>query len=129
MRIDPHGHVPIFLQIVEGLRGDVARGIHKAGEPLPSVRELAVRLGVNPNTVQRALEALEREGLVESRRGKGMFVTGGGLASARMRSEASVNTSLEHAIQIGVSAGMSANELQRMFAEALDRIFTKVDQT
>ena len=54
-RIEPDSHVPVYLQIVEHLRGAIAAGVYKAGEALPSLRVLATDMRVNPNTVQRRL--------------------------------------------------------------------------
>src|SRR5688500_9426092 len=64
MRIDPGSHEPIYLQIVAEVRKSIAAGVYKSGEMLPSLRVLAVDLRVNPNTVQRAYDQLEREGAV-----------------------------------------------------------------
>ncbi|GEL08234.1 GntR family transcriptional regulator [Salisediminibacterium halotolerans] len=70
-----HHDRPIYKQISEIIYGRICRGHLPAGEKLPSVRELAVELGVNPNTVSRTYIELEREGIVLSRRGQGTFVT------------------------------------------------------
>lgn len=66
---------PIYSQLTQRLTEAIVSGIYAPGEKLPSVRELALEAGVNPNTVQRALTELEREGLVFSRRTAGRFVT------------------------------------------------------
>ena len=66
---------PIYTQLYEQLAMAIISGVYRAGERLPAVRELAVEAGVNPNTVQRALGELEREGLVYSQRTAGRFVT------------------------------------------------------
>lgn len=66
---------PIYLQIVAIMRGRIAAGIYSPGDKLPSVREMALDAGVNPNTMQRALAALEQEGLVHAQRTAGRFVT------------------------------------------------------
>lgn len=66
---------PIYLQLAERIRHQIARKELAAGAKLPSVRELAIRSGVNPNTAQRAYSELERTGIVETRRGQGTFVT------------------------------------------------------
>lgn len=68
-------NAPIYLQIVSGLQKAVVNGTYRPGEKLPSVRELAMEAGVNPNTMQRALAELERSGLVFSVRTSGRFVT------------------------------------------------------
>ena len=66
---------PIYSQLTLRLTEGIVSGIYAPGEKLPSVRELALEAGVNPNTVQRALTELEREGLVFSQRTAGRFVT------------------------------------------------------
>lgn len=68
-------NLPIYLQIIQVLKGDLARGKYLPGEKLPAVRELALEAGVNPNTMQKALAELERDGLVKSQRTAGRFVT------------------------------------------------------
>ena len=67
---------PIYTQLTQRLTQAIVAGEFRPGERLPSVRELAVEAGVNPNTVQRALADLERDGLVFSQRTAGRFVTG-----------------------------------------------------
>jgi GntR family transcriptional regulator len=66
---------PIYIQIMEKINKKIVRNEWKAGDKLPSVREMAVETGVNPNTIQRTYSELERMGVVETRRGQGTFVT------------------------------------------------------
>lgn len=66
---------PIYRQIADRLKRQTVRGRLRPGDKLPSVRELAIQYKVNPNTVQRTYSELEREGVVEVRRGQGTFVT------------------------------------------------------
>ena len=68
-------NAPIYLQIVNTLRRNIASGAYPPGSCLPSVRDLALEAGVNPNTMQRALSELERSGLVNSQRTAGRFIT------------------------------------------------------
>ena len=76
---------PIYAQLIEQIKMAIVSGIFPAGERLPSVRELAAETGVNPNTMQRAMTELERDGLVYSQRTAGRFVTEDGevIATAR----------------------------------------------
>ena len=69
---------PIYEQIKEGLRKLVVSGALSAGEKLPSVRELASQLAINPNTIQRAYRELENEGYIYTLVGKGTFVAENG---------------------------------------------------
>jgi GntR family transcriptional regulator len=72
--VDDRSPVPVYAQLSERILGAVARGDLAPGEQLPSVRDVAARLGINPNTVNRAYAELERIGTVETRRGRGTFV-------------------------------------------------------
>ena len=67
--------LPIYLQIIHILKQDLACGKYPPGQKLPAVRELALEAGVNPNTMQKALSELERDGLLTSQRTAGRFVT------------------------------------------------------
>ena len=87
MNVDPRSHIPIYLQIADGIRAAVAAGLYRPGEALPSLRALAIDVQVNPNTVQRAYDQLERDGLIYSQRGKGLFVAQQGTTSAKTRSQ------------------------------------------
>jgi len=74
---------PIYAQIIDGYREQIATGILLAGEKLPSVRELASQLAINPNTIQRAYRQLELEGWIVTVPGKGCFVSGAPTAAQR----------------------------------------------
>jgi len=66
---------PIYMQIIDKINQQIIRGEIMSGHKLPSVREMAVQMGVNPNTIQRTYSELERMEIVETRRGQGTFVT------------------------------------------------------
>lgn len=66
---------PIFIQLIEKIQIDIISGRYAPGDKLPSVRELAQKASVNPNTMQKALAELERTGLVYSQRTSGRFIT------------------------------------------------------
>lgn len=76
MRIDPTAASPLYEQVAAEVRRAIADGEAKPGERLPLARDLATVLGVNANTVLRALRLLQQEGLVELRRGRGITVAG-----------------------------------------------------
>ncbi len=84
--VDAADATPIYAQIERGLRAAIAAGRLKPGDQLPTVRELAVELKVNANTIARVYSELERNGVFETRRGVGTFVRAG-RAEARPASE------------------------------------------
>ena len=73
--IDPKSGVPLYRQIIESVKFAIARGVLGPGDRLPTVRQLAVDLEVNPNTVIRAYREMEIEGALDTQQGSGTFVT------------------------------------------------------
>jgi len=121
MLIDPKSTIPIFRQIADQLRQSIESSVYRPGEMLPSLRALAIEIKVNPNTVQRAYDALEREGVVETRRGVGIFV----VVSDRRKltaAQARLNTQLLSVIQQGVKAGLTPDAVRFAFENAM-RLF------
>ena len=85
IQINYHDSRPIYEKVKDSLRQLILSGALPEGDRLPSVRELAVSLTINPNTIQRAYRELEQEGYIVSVPGKGSFVAhGGGARAARM---------------------------------------------
>jgi GntR family transcriptional regulator len=82
LAIDPRDARSIFIQIADGIRRAIVLETLLPDAPLPSVRQLAEELHVNPNTVQQAYRELEREGTVYARQGQGTFVSPGGSGDA-----------------------------------------------
>ncbi len=72
--IDLHSGVPVYRQLIDQARSGVASGSLTAGDQLPTVRQLAVDLSINPNTVMRAYRELELGGLLETQQGTGTFI-------------------------------------------------------
>ncbi len=85
MHLDHRDPRPIYAQIIDHYREQITLGILRSGERLPSVRELAVELSINPNTIQRAYRSLELEGWIATVPGKGCFVCGSSMAMERER--------------------------------------------
>ena len=72
--IDMHSGVPVYRQLIDQVRSGIASGSLTAGDQLPTVRQLAVDLAINPNTVMRAYRELELGGLLETHQGTGTFI-------------------------------------------------------
>jgi GntR family transcriptional regulator len=122
MQIDPAGHVPIYLQIADAVRAALAAGVYRPGDMLPSLRNMATEVHVNPNTVQRAYDELERDGLVYSQRGKGLFVTERAAAFAQSLTGDGLRRAFDEAIRAGQTSGMTAAQMREIFQAALDAI-------
>ncbi|WP_138752860.1 GntR family transcriptional regulator [Paenibacillus sinopodophylli] len=75
MTIEFDNNLPIYLQIMNYIKKEIITGKLKAGDKIPAVRELASELQINPNTIQRTFQELEREQIVETKRGLGRYVT------------------------------------------------------
>jgi GntR family transcriptional regulator len=118
MRIDTDSPAPIFQQIIDQLTAAVAAGVYKPGELVPSVRQMALQALVNPNTVQRAYEYLEREGILLSKRGSGMAVADAAPKLARAKSSNSVRTHFTSAIQAGLSASLSRTAIDTLYRQS-----------
>ena len=74
LKVDPRSSTPIYEQIELGIKELILKGALQGGEKIPSVREMAGILTINPNTISKAYGELEREGIIETLRGKGTYV-------------------------------------------------------
>ena len=103
--LDYHSRTPIYEQIKEQIVLDISRGILKKDDQLPSLRQLSAQLGININTVKRALSELEAQGVIYSVAGKGIFISGNA-ESQNIYLEQSldaVKTALVNAKEMGAS--------------------------
>lgn len=114
--VDLSSRVPIYRQIVERVTELVLLGVWPDGTQLPSVRSLALELGTNPNTIQKAYQELENRGIIRSAAGRGSFVAGREAAQGILRAQA--ESSLREAAQKAVLAGLTREEAARLIDEA-----------
>lgn len=122
IEIDSRSQAPIYEQIIRQIKELIARGGLVQGEKLPSVRELSSMILVNPNTVSRAYQELEREGVIETLRGKGTFVSS--LPKPRLEEER-LKTMKENVRNIVVEAthlGVSAEEIKKWIDEEMEAL-------
>ena len=116
MQIESSSSIPVFRQIAEGVRSAVAAGVYRPGDLIPSIRAQAVaQLVVNPNTVQRAYEELEREGLIISKKGTGMIVSPDSKLAATNGVHENIQSLISQAISAGRSAGLSRTAIDRIY--------------
>jgi GntR family transcriptional regulator len=116
--IDPGDARPIYVQIMDEIRRAVVLGTVSPDDPLPSVRQLAGDLRVNPNTVQQAYRELERDGLVYVRRGQGTFVAQEGVSGTDRERKELAGMVAERALREAYRNGLSAAEL----VSAIERV-------
>lgn len=123
-RVHPATGVPIYLQIENQVRHAVAAGALRHDDPLPSVRKLAVELRVNPNTVARAFQNLERDGIIRTVPGGGCYVnqqSPGLLHSEKKRRLRPLATQLAvEALQLRLSRDETVRLLEQSFNELGD---------
>lgn len=119
--LTPGSPEPIYAQIVRQVRTGVASGSIARDERLPSVRELASLLLVNPNTVQKAYAELARDGIVDGKHGSGTFVAEGGPSrrsrrEAKARFDSLVGSLLTEAVHAGLTGDGVVDEIERRAA-------------
>jgi GntR family transcriptional regulator len=117
--LSPHSSVPMYAQIVEQIIAKVMSGAWRAGDPLPSIRELAADCQVSVITVKRAYLELERSGVIVTRHGKGSFVADA-LDATRGLATADFETQLQGLLDAACKLGLGRNDLLGRVGEAFD---------
>ena len=112
-RIHSSSGVPLYLQLMEQVKHAIETGALKAGEQLPTIRELAEDLVINPNTVVRAYRELQHEGVIVLRHGSGAYVNEH--ASDRTRVTRKGQTIVQSALERLFSLGLTEDEVRRLF--------------
>ena len=115
---------PIYLQIMEQIKQRIAVGDWKEGQPIPSIRQLAVALQVSVITVKRAYLELEREGVIVTQQGRGSRVASTSGLGRKLR-EQELQQHLEQATRIAAMLGIRPKELEHRLREAGDRVSEK----
>ncbi|MEO7993066.1 MAG: GntR family transcriptional regulator [bacterium] len=112
LRLDLRSHVPIFAQLVEGIRYHIASGKLVPGDQLPPVRKLAEELNINPNTVDKAYQELLRQQLVETQQGRGTFVRASSVPAATLAdTEAKRQRTVHNFVTAMTDLGCSKSEI------------------
>ncbi|WEV37984.1 GntR family transcriptional regulator [Lactobacillus sp. ESL0680] len=111
-------NIPIYLQIKQYLYREIAVGKLQAGEKIPSVRNLALQLTVNVNTVQRALQQMNDEGILYTKRGEGNFVTED-TALLTQTKQNLINNELDKFVQSMNALGVTNDQLSSILANYL----------
>ena len=120
MKIDLKSGIPIYMQIVEQVKLSALFGRYRTGDRLPPVRELALELRINPNTVAKAYQILKDENIIDSRPGGGNFISLEEKNSAAMR-EAMLTSELKTLIDKADTLGLDRTRLSEIFHQLLNR--------
>jgi len=122
IKIDSSSFIPFYEQIKQGIKSRISQGILKPGEPLPSIRELATMLIINPNTVARAYRDLEKEGFIYTRKGKGCFVSDDSYAMVKKERVAILNKIFDEAIGEAAKLKLDSKDIKKIFERRLDMV-------
>jgi GntR family transcriptional regulator len=110
-RLDEQSGVPIYRQVIDQVTGGIASGTLTAGTQLPTVRQLAVDLSINPNTVIRAYRELEIRGLIETQQGTGTFISDQKVERDDIEHERQLNQLIGEFMARAGAAGLTVEDL------------------
>lgn len=125
VRIEASSSVPIYRQIIDQIRYQIATGVLKEGDKVPSVRELAARLAVNQNTILKVYNELCREDVLRVERGDGTYVSSSRQSITAIRRQKMVADALREAavlaVQLDIPAGQAAELLMEEYAAIISQ--------
>ena len=117
LRLNPASGIPVYVQLVDQVKHAIETGAIEAGDQLPSVRKMAEDLLINPNTVLRAYQDLEREGIIELKHGSGAFIRESVVARAGVMRKA--QTILQTALDRLGALDLTTGEIRRLVENEL----------
>ncbi len=129
--VDPANGVAIYAQIVRQIKFAIAEQTLRPGQLLPSVRQMATQLAVNPNTVARAYQELQSEGVTETLRGRGVVVCKGALDRCRKQRKAIIADRVGSVLTEALHGGLTADEIRTIVEQqlkSLDGSVTTISQ-
>lgn len=122
LRLDPLSPTPVFEQLAHQVKTLVAKGLLQPGDKLPSVRDLARDTAVNPNTIVRTLELLERDHVIVRRQGSGCFVAPRSADATTKAQRGQLGTLATHLVTEAFHLGFDANEIRSAVNSALGEV-------
>jgi GntR family transcriptional regulator len=123
LRLNPASGVPLYLQLIEQVKHAIETGVIQAGEQLPSVRQMAEDLLINPNTVARAYRDLEHEGVIELKHGSGTFIRESIVPRTKLMNKA--QSVVQSALDELSSLALSEDQIRRLVENELARRRTR----
>ena len=125
LHIDAQNGLAVYDQIVRQIKFSVADGALAVGDLVPSVRELARELAINPNTVARAYRELQVDGVLETVRGTGLVVTSGARKACQGARKRLIRARLRDVVLEAYHGGLDPEQIQTLFETELDALKTK----
>ena len=122
IKIEPSNGLAIYEQVVRQLKFLIANGAKRSGELVPSVRELAKQLAINPNTVSRAYRQLQDDGVLETVRGMGLQVSAAAQKKCKADRLLLIRQRLKDALSEAVQSGLSEEEVLKITANELEKL-------
>jgi GntR family transcriptional regulator len=116
-RLDPHSAVPVYRQLIDQVMGGIAAGTLAGGRQLPTVRQVAVDLSINPNTVVRAYRELEIRGVLETQQGTGTFIRHQKVKRDEVERERRLDQLVGEFVARAGAAGLSIDDLLERLRE------------
>lgn len=123
LQLDYSSAKPLYQQLIDQVKFAVASGRLKAGDRLPPIRDLAVQIRMNRNTIARVYSELEREGIVYNRAGQGCFVSDRGSSLSRTEQRRQVTAHLDELIAQARLFDLSRDQLTDLFVQRVDAIY------
>jgi GntR family transcriptional regulator len=123
LQLDISSSKPLYQQLIDQVKFAVASGRLRAGDRLPPIRDLAVQLRMNRNTVARVYSELEREGIVYNRAGQGCFVSDRGSSLSRAEQRRQVTSRLDELIAQARLFDLSREQLTEIFTQRVNAVY------
>lgn len=127
LEIDPHSGVPVYRQMMDQVKYGVASGALRPSDQLPSVRDMAHTLSVNPTTVVKAYTELQHEGVIELKHGKGAFITAGAPKISEKEREALLRRQSRQLAVEATQLGVTAAVVLRILKEEMEALKSEKD--
>lgn len=121
IRITETSPIPIYQQIIEGMRREILAGVFGSDSRLPSIRDLAVQLKVNPNTVSKAYQDMAQAGTIYFKRGQGAFVSPQSEDELLEQAKEEMTKHILEIIEIALSMGLDRKKMRKIFDSVLEQ--------
>lgn len=122
LQINPNSGIPVYLQIIEQIKHAISIGVFEVGKSIPTIREIALQLCVNPNTVAKAIKELEREGVLKTYVGKGSFVTENSINITKNDNEVKIMQLIEKCVKDAKWIGLDKEVFIKYINENWEKI-------